>query len=129
VAVRTLVVSLSPFLRELVRSVLEPQISLDAVEVLAAREFVAERIRKITPDLVLLGLKEVETEAEADAAALQLLAALPNARVLVLAHNGESAWLYGTPGRRVTLSDLSVAPLKDALRAAFAPHSDQVGRD
>jgi chemotaxis response regulator CheB len=129
VAVRTLVVSLSPFLRELVRSVLEPQISLDAVEVLAARELVAERIRKISPDLVLLGLKEVETEADADAAALQLLAALSNARVLVLAHNGESAWLYGTPGRRVTLSDLSVASLKDALRAAFAPHSDQAGRD
>ena len=122
---RTLVVSLSPLLRELVRSVLEPQISLDAVEVLAARELLAECIRKITPDLVLLGLKETETDAEADAAALQLLAALPLARVLVLAHNGESAWLYGTPGRRVTLSDLSVASLKDALRDAFAPHSDQ----
>ncbi len=120
VAVRTLVVTLSPFLRELVTSVLPPQISVDVVEVLGTREHLADRIREIAPDLVLLGLGE----GEADAAALPLLAVRPLARILVLTRNGESAWLYESPGRRVTLSELSVASLKEALRASLLPHSD-----
>lgn len=120
VAVRTLVVTLSPFLRELVISVLPPQVPVDVVDVLATREHLAETIRDSAPDLVLLGLGEGET----DAAALPLLAVRPVARILVLTHNGEFAWLYELPGRRVTLSDLSVSSLKEALRASLAPRLD-----
>jgi DNA-binding NarL/FixJ family response regulator len=120
VAVRTLVVTLSPLLRELVTSVLPPQISVDVVEALATREHLAERIREIAPDLVLLGLGE----GEGDGTALPLLAVRPLARILVLTRDGASAWLYESPGRRVTLSVLSVASLKEALRASLAAHSD-----
>ena len=113
-------VTLSPFLCELVTSVLAPEISVEVVEALATRERLAARIREIAPDIVLLGLGE----GEAEAADPLLLRASSLARILALAHDGHSAWLYESPHRRVTLSDLSVASLKEALIASLTPRSD-----
>ena len=112
---RTLVVTLSPLLRELVTSVLPSQISFDVIEVLQSREGVAERLRDLAPDLVLIGLLEGET----DAIALPLLAALPSIRILVLARNGEHAWLYRSYGRRAALPNLSVQALREAMQDTF----------
>ncbi len=109
-----LVVTLSPFLRELVASVLAPEFPVDVVGALDTRENLAVRIREHAPDIVLLGLGE----GEADAMDPLLLKASSLARILALTHNGQSAWLYESPGRRVALSDLSIASLKEALRAS-----------
>jgi chemotaxis response regulator CheB len=117
---RTLVVTLSPLLRELVTSVLPSQISVDVVEVLQSREGVAERLRDLAPDLVLIGLLNGET----DAIALPLLAALPSVRILVLAPNGEHAWLHQSHGRRVALSHLSVQALREAMQATAVRQVD-----
>jgi chemotaxis response regulator CheB len=109
---RTLVVTLSPLLRELVTKVLPSQISVDLIEILESRECVAQRLRDLAPDLVLIGLLDAET----DAIALPLLAALPAVRILVLARNGEHAWLHQSPGRRAVLSNLSVQALREAMQ-------------
>jgi DNA-binding NarL/FixJ family response regulator len=114
---RMLVVTVSPLLRELVTSVLQSQFAVDVVEILEAREPVAERLRDLAPDLVLLGLLDAET----DSVAASLLAVLPSVRVLVLAGNGEHAWLYEPQGRRTVLSDLSAQALREALRDPTAP--------
>jgi chemotaxis response regulator CheB len=119
-AFRMLVVTLSPFLRELVTGVLAPEIPVDVVGALASRERLAARIREQAPDIVLLGLGEGEVEAVDPL----LLKASSLAPILALTHNGQSAWLYESSGRRVTLSDLSVASLKEALRASLTPGSD-----
>lgn len=119
-AFRMLVVALSPFLRELVTGVLAPEIPVDVVEALASREHLAARIREYAPDIVLLGLGESEVEAVDPL----LLKASSLARILALTRNGQSARLYESPGRREILSDLSVASLKEALRASLTRGSD-----
>lgn len=111
---RTLVVTLSPLLRELVADVLPPQISIDVIEVLDSRERVAQRLRDLAPDLVLIGLLGAET----DAVAAPLLSALPSVRVLVLAQNGEHAWLHQSQGRRVALSNFSLRALVEAIQGS-----------
>lgn len=111
---RTLVVTLSPLLRELVTGVLPSQISVDVIEVLESRECVAERLRELAPDLVLIGLLDGET----DTIALPLLAALPSVSVLVLARNGKHAWLYRSHGRRAALANLSVQALREAMQGS-----------
>ncbi len=68
---RTVVVTLSPFLRELVTNVLSPDIVVDVIELLDTRERLTERLRDLAPDLVLVGLLDAET----DTVALPLLAA------------------------------------------------------
>jgi DNA-binding NarL/FixJ family response regulator len=108
---RTVVVTLSPLLRELLTSVLSPEIVVDVIEVLATRERVVERLRELGPDLVLIGL----LDSDADAVVSLLLPALPSVRILVLASNGEHAWLYES-GRFLKLSNVSVAALKEALQ-------------
>lgn len=117
---RTLVVTLSPLLRELVTSVLPSPISVDVIEILESRQGVAERLRDLAPDLVLIGLVDAET----DAIALPLLAALPSVRILVLARNGAHAWLHQPHGRRTVLSDLSVQALRAAMQGSGAWQAD-----
>jgi DNA-binding NarL/FixJ family response regulator len=117
---RTLVVTLSPFLCELVTSVLAPEISVDVVGVLPTRERLVEGMREIAPDIVLLGLGE----GEAETADPLLRRTSSVARILALARNGKSAWLYESPHRRVTLSDLSVASLKEALITSLRARSN-----
>jgi chemotaxis response regulator CheB len=112
-------VTLSPLLRELVTSVSPSHISLDVIAVLESREAVVERLREFAPDLVLIGLLNAET----DAIAQPLLAALPSVRILVLARNGEHAWLH-QDGRRVVLSDLSVQALREAMQGVATRQVD-----
>jgi hypothetical protein len=103
-----------------VTNVLSPEIVLDVIEVVAARERLIERLPDLAPDLVLIGLLDAET----DAVALPLLAASPSARILALASNGEHAWLHESRGRRARLPDLSVHDLKEALQKSVSPTSD-----
>jgi hypothetical protein len=120
VVLRTVVVTLSPLLCELVTSVLSPQIVVNIIEVLATRERVAERLRDLAPDLVLFGL----LDSEADKVALSLPPALPSTRILALASNGEHAWLYESGGRFVRLSNFSVHALREALQNPIPSPAD-----
>jgi chemotaxis response regulator CheB len=114
-SVRTLIVTVSPLLADLVKAVLQPHLFLDVVEVLSTRDRLMERLQDISPDLVLLGL----LKGEDDACAIPLLAALLSVRILVLAANGAQAWLYETGPHRTTLPKLSSSELIDALKASF----------
>ena len=117
---RTLVVTLSPLLGDLVTSVLQMQMSIDVVEVLASRESVADRLCDLAPDLAIIGL----LEGENDSIAVPLLTMLPSARILVLARNAEQAWLHQSDGRRMVLSDLSAQSLRAALQSPGLPPAD-----
>jgi DNA-binding NarL/FixJ family response regulator len=115
VAVRTLIVTVSPLLADLVKTVLRPHLFLDVVEVLSTRDRLMERLHDLSPDLVLLGL----LNSEDDSCAVPLLAALVSVRILALAANGAQAWLYEAGPHRTALSKLSPSDLIDALKISF----------
>jgi chemotaxis response regulator CheB len=109
--IRTLVVTVSPLLAELVTGILRPHVPLDVVGVLQSRDLLEDSLRSIAPDLVVIGLARGET----DDCALPLLAVLPSAEILVLEPTGRHAWLYEMRPHRIALIDLSPATLIDAL--------------
>jgi hypothetical protein len=119
VAVRTLVVTVAPLLAELVIGVLDPYVEIDVVGILDSRDELTAHLRRLAPDLVLLGL----TGAETDASARPLLAALPTAEILVLAPTGRHAWLYEMRPHRTVLADLSVATLVKTVALRFRGQS------
>jgi DNA-binding NarL/FixJ family response regulator len=116
VVVRTLVVTVSPLLAELVTSVLHPRLSVEVIGFLQTRDGLTEHLRATVPDLVLLGL----VGTEADACARPLLAALPSGKFLVIAPNGQSAWLHEMRPHRTVLTELSVSTLTRALASRFS---------
>jgi DNA-binding NarL/FixJ family response regulator len=113
--VRTVVVTMSPLLADIVLNYLQSYLTIDVVGVLQDRAALAERLAEIRPDLVLLGL----TEAESDACARPLLALLPSARFLVLAPNGQHAWLHELRPHRLTLRHLSKRGLLRTLASRY----------
>jgi chemotaxis response regulator CheB len=114
-AIRTLVVTVSPLLTDLVTAILQRRLTLDVIGVLPTRDRLVEQLREQTPDLVLLGLLNTET----DAIARPLLAALPLARFVVLAANGQHAWLHEMRPHRTALTNFSLPDLTGALAARF----------
>jgi chemotaxis response regulator CheB len=113
--VRTLAVTISPLLANLLTDVLKPRLPLDLIGIVQNRATLAEALRASSPDLVVLGLIGTET----DAVARPFFAVLPATVILVLSANGHCAWLHQRRRRRVVLAGLSVAALGDALVARF----------
>jgi DNA-binding NarL/FixJ family response regulator len=113
--VRTLVVTVPPLLADLVKTVLHPRLVLDVLGVEQSRDQALDRLRSLSPDLVLLGLDS----GESDATGQTLLAALPSATVLVLAANGEHAWIYEMRPRRTAFKQVSVPSLARAVASRF----------
>jgi chemotaxis response regulator CheB len=114
-SVRTVAVTVSPLLTGLITEVLKPGLTLDLVGARQSRATLEDMLRKLTPDLVLFGLIDDET----DAAALPVRNILPSAVILVLSPNGDCAWLHKSCGCRVALAHLSVSALAKALATCF----------
>jgi len=119
--VRTVVVTVSPLLADLVIDVLRPRLRVEVAAVLPSREGLADRLQALTPDLVVLGIGDMES----DELAAPLLEALPTAMFLVVAANARQAWLHGMRPNRVVLNDFSVAGLVEALTARFPSDPSQ----
>ena len=114
--VRTLVVTLSPLLADLVANVLRPHLRLDVIDVMRSREKLAEKLRELQPQLVLLGLEN----GEKDSCARPLLSVMPSSGlILVLEKSGQHAWLYRLRPHRTALVNLSMPSLIGALSARF----------
>jgi chemotaxis response regulator CheB len=114
-SIRTVAVTISPLLADLMTEVLEPRLTLDLVGVLQNRATLADSLRKLKPDLVVFGLIGDET----DAAALPFRAVLPSAVMLVLSPSAHQAWLHERSGRRLALSNPSVSALANVLATCF----------
>jgi DNA-binding NarL/FixJ family response regulator len=113
--VRTVVVTMAPLLADIVLNLLQSHFAIDVIAVLGDREALAQRLADIRPDLVLLGL----VESESDGCARPLLALLPYARILVLAPNGQHAWLHEMRPHRRALRYLSKRALLRTLAARY----------
>jgi len=113
--VRTVVVTMSPLLADIVLNFLQSHLAVDVIGVLDDREELALRLAAIRPDLVLLGL----LGSESDACARPLLALLPYARFLVLAPNGQHAWLHEMRPHRLALRYFSKRGLLRTLASRY----------
>lgn len=114
--VRTLVVTLSPLLADLVANVLRPHLQVDVIGVMRSRDRLAEKLRELQPQLMLLGLES----GEKDSCARPLLAVMPSSGlILVLEKSGRHAWLYRLRPHRTALVNVSMPSLIGALSARF----------
>jgi DNA-binding NarL/FixJ family response regulator len=115
VAIRTFVVTVSPLLSELVIEMLRPHLGLDIVAVVSTRDGLTEKLRAAAPQLVVLGLMRAETNH----CVKVVLRAMPSLQVLVLAQDGQRAWLYEMRPRRMAVTDLSAPALIRLLGTRF----------
>jgi DNA-binding NarL/FixJ family response regulator len=77
--IRTVVVTMPAMLRDLINQVALGQVDLDIVDEFQARRALRQRLNKIQPDLVIIGLRRNES----DAVIRNLLAAVPTAKFIV----------------------------------------------
>jgi hypothetical protein len=76
---------------------------LDLVGRLSGRQALAKRLHRLRPDLVIIGLRENET----DALIRSLLLELPSSRLIAILPDGRSMVGYELGVRQIELSDLS----------------------
>ena len=110
---------MSPFLTDLIQQVLSGHLMLDVVTKLDTRDFLEQRLRLSTPDLVLIGLFFSET----DAVAVSILALLPGAQVIAFSGDGHHAYVHQMLPHRTALLDVSPQALLDAIRHPSHPTS------
>jgi hypothetical protein len=113
---RTLKVTVSPLLGEMIVAVLLPHLPLDIVGLLETREGLTAALGTLSPDLLLLGLLVAEPETIAQS----LLVLVPSMKVVALAADGRQAWLFETGLPPLTLPDLSVSDLVCAVVRRFS---------
>jgi hypothetical protein len=92
------------------------RVDLDIVARLNDRRALAQRLRRLRPQIVVIGLHENETEAPIRA----LLTQLPGSKLIALSHDGRSIAGYELRLDRTPLTDLSPEGLIDFIAAAPA---------
>jgi hypothetical protein len=111
-SIRTVMATVSPLLGDIIRRVTEGRVSIDVVAVIESRDSMAERLRALAPELILIALDC----GEDDSIAAALADAVPGARVLALSHDAQHLWLH-QPGRyRRALANPSLQDLIAAIR-------------
>ena len=109
--IRTVVVTMSPLLAGIIEESMSPRLTLDVVARFAARDFSEQRLRDISPDLILVGLGP----GEADGVARSLLALAPLAKVIALSSDARRGYVHEMRPRRAVLTDLSPQALVSEL--------------
>jgi DNA-binding NarL/FixJ family response regulator len=97
-------------LSDLIASV--ARMDLDIVAELGDRRDLLANLRQLRPELVVIGLAAMET----DAAVRALQQALPNAKFLALSADGRRVFSYSSDPRCIELADASPQALIDFLR-------------
>jgi hypothetical protein len=101
---RTVVVTLSPLLGEMLTQALAASLALAPFTILRTRTRLATRLRALAPDVVLLGLRPRETAGLAQA----LAESLPQTRILAFAADGRLASLHVAGHSAQPVNDLSL---------------------
>jgi hypothetical protein len=89
-SIRTAVVTLPPVILDIITTLLPNRAMLDVVAQLPDRMDIEARLGAITPDLVLFGLRDGETENAAGA----LLDHLPRTTIIALSSDGRDAIIH-----------------------------------
>src|SRR4051794_1157952 len=109
--IRTVTVTLSTLLGEIIERVVMKQVELEVVARLDDQTALCERLRLLAPDLVLIGLRPGQT----DAIAGSMLACVPAAKVIVFTSDGRHAYLHEMRAHRAALIDVTPEALIAAI--------------
>jgi DNA-binding NarL/FixJ family response regulator len=110
--VRTVLVTLSPLLADIVKQLVGDQIGLDIVARFDRRALLSTKLPQIAPDLVLVGLRS----HEADGVGRSVLEFLPTAKVISLSSDARQAYLHEMRPHRAIIVDVSARALIEAIR-------------
>lgn len=112
VRITAVIVSMPPLLADIIRQVLTARAPIEVVAEIGSRSELAQRLRVLNPDLVLIGLERGET----DRLCRSLLGDLPSATVIAVSNDARSAYVHEMRPTRVVKNDVSPASLADFLR-------------
>jgi hypothetical protein len=115
-SIRTAVVTLSPVILDIIRTLLPNWAVLNIVAQHADRTDIEARLGAVRPDLVLFGLRIGETENVAGA----LLDLLPRTTIIALSSDGRDAVIHEMRPHRRTLRDVSPSVLIRSILAKSA---------
>jgi hypothetical protein len=113
-AIRTVLVTTPVLLHDLIERLAIGRVEIDIVAQLDGRRALAERLAPLRPQLIVIGLRENETERLIHG----LLMQLPQARVITLSHDGRSMVGYDLQMHRTALSGRSVQDVFDFIDPA-----------
>jgi DNA-binding NarL/FixJ family response regulator len=100
-------------LGDLIKRLAVGRIELDIVAHLSGRRALAKQLQQLRPHLVIIGLRENETDTLVRA----LLTHAPSSKFIVLSHDGRSILGYELRVCRIELSTLSPERLIDFIDA------------
>ena len=110
-AIRTVMVTVSPILRDLITELMAGHGHLDVVGELDTRDRLEEQLRALAPDLILIGLGR----DEGDEIGLSLMRFLPNAKVIAFSSDLRHAFVHRMQPQRIALLDVSPQMLIDTI--------------
>jgi DNA-binding NarL/FixJ family response regulator len=110
--IRTVTVTITPLLCDIISQVAAERAPIDIVARLDNRGRLELRLQTLAPDLVLIGL----CPGEDDSIALSFRNALPRAKVIALSHDIRHAYLHVSHRHGTVLNDLSLEALIEAIR-------------
>jgi DNA-binding NarL/FixJ family response regulator len=111
---RAVFVTMPPLLSDIVRELLSEKAGLHVVDQIGDREMLTERLPKLQPDLVVIGLGN----GEGDDIGRFVLQVVPNAKALAISNNGRDAYLLEMRLHRSRLPDFSPENLLSAIIAS-----------
>lgn len=120
--IRTVIVTISPLLADLIHRLAEGHIRLEVIAVLETRDSLVERLKSLAPALVLLGLDA----SEDDAIAARLVDVVPGLRVLAFARDASHVFLHETGKAAQAFVDPSPSELITALAGGLNPSPDRI---
>ena len=108
---RTVFVTLSPLLSDIISELVFARLGLKLVGHIQDREMLIERLPALAPDVVFIGLRT----GESDTIGSSVLKVVPTAKVLAISNDARYAYLHEMRLIRLELPDFSVASLSAAV--------------
>ncbi len=109
--IRTVTVTLSRLLGEIIEQVLSSRVELEVVARLDDWTALCARLQPLLPDLILVGLSSDDT----DALAGSILECVPGAKVIAFTGDGRHAFLHEMRAHRAALIDVTPEALIAAI--------------
>jgi DNA-binding NarL/FixJ family response regulator len=117
-AIRTVMITMSPILRDLLMESMVGHVSLDLVGELETRDGLEEKLRPLIPDLIFVGLGRGEDD---DKIGVSLARLLPNVKVILFSSDARDAFVHRMQPQRTILLDFSRQMLIDSIRSISSP--------
>jgi hypothetical protein len=111
--IRTVMVTTPALLGDLIKRLAVGRVKLDIVAQLSERRGLAQRLQRLRPHLIIIGLREGETDAEIRG----LLLRLPSSKFIALGDDGCSITGYELRLNRISLADFSPEAFIDFIGA------------